>query len=449
MDLLPPPARPPVGHRASRRSFLQAVAAGVWAAARGPTRGVAAEEAPVPATGTVVPELAPFDRLMQTFLNEHQVPGASLAISQHGKLLLARGYGTADREEHRPVQPGSVFRIASVSKPITAVAIWQMIEQRTLGLDDRIFERLELAGVAADAPVADDRWHKITVRHCLQHTAGWDRDQSFDPIAETRRIARTLQIETPVAPGDLVRFMLQQRLDFDPGEKCCYSNFGYVLLGQLLERITGQSYAECVHQRILAPLGMRTVRLGRALREHRFPDEVCYYDSKQRTGPSLYTPRRGESVPLPYGAQNFESFAAHGGWTAAAFDLLRFADAFNEPEHCPLLTPDSVQSMWSRPTGLAGHDANGQPLPAYFGCGWQVRPVRDTGRSNTWHAGYLAGTEALLVRRWDGKNWAVLFNTNDNPQGRSLVGLIDGALHKAAAAVETWPMMDQYPDFAG
>src|SRR5262249_46899154 len=95
------------------------------------------------------------------------------------------------------------------------------------------------------------------------------------------------------------------------------------------------------------------------------------------------------------------------------------------------------QTMWARPEGRAGNGKDGKPLDAYYGCGWQVRPVGE-GKSNNWHTGYIAGTEALLVRRFDGLDWAVLFNTTSTEKD-GLADLIDPKAHAAADEVKKWP----------
>ena len=190
------------------------------------------------------------------------------------------------------------------------------------------------------------------------------------------------------------------------------------------------------------------MKLGRALAENRAKNEVQYYDSKHRTGPALYPPKIGKPVPLPYGAENFEGFEAHGGWIASAPDLVRFASAFDQPARCPILSARAIETMWERPLGLAGYDANGKPLDSFYACGWSVRPVGKTGR-NTWHTGGIAGTSSLLVRRFDGLNWAVLFNTDAGPKGKAPADLIDPLLHDAADAVKSWPDVDLFGRYLG
>jgi N-acyl-D-amino-acid deacylase len=336
--------------------------------------------------------------------------------------------------------PDCRFRIASISKPLTAVAVLQLVERKQLDLDELVFPLLKLKpAFDKDDAKLDERWKEITVRQCLQHTAGWDRAVSFDPIGRAKRIAKVLGTQTPVDPEQIIRYMLGQPLDFDPGERYAYSNLGYLVLGRLIERISGQKYEDYVQQHVLAPLSIERMQLGRALRKDQLSDEVCYYDSQERTGKCLYPPLRDKSVPICYGAENFEGFEAHGGWIASAGDLVKFASAFDNFDRSPLLKRKTIETMWARPEGAAGKNKQGEPADHFYGCGWMVRPVGDRGECNAWHTGYIAGSEALLVRRWDGLVWAVLFNTAGDRGNESLAGRIDPLLHKAAAEVKEWP----------
>ena len=134
-------------------------------------------------TGKHNPALSSFDELMTTFIKTHQVPGASLAVTRAGKLVYARGFGYADLAKKQPVQPGSQFRVASLSKPITAVAILQLVDQGKLKLADRVFTILKPKPVFENPKdKMDPRLRQVTILHCLQHSGGWDRSASFDPI---------------------------------------------------------------------------------------------------------------------------------------------------------------------------------------------------------------------------------------------------------------------------
>lgn len=369
------------------------------------------------------------------------MPGAALAVTRHGKLVYARGFGFADREAKEHVEPTALFRIASVSKPITAVAVMQLVEQGRLGLEDKVVERMQLTPHVSPGMEPDKRWQQITIRQCLQHTGGWDRDKSGDPIGRAREIAEAVGVASPARPVDIVRFMMGQPLDFDPGSQYAYSNLGYLVLGRIIEKLTGEHYEPFVKKKVLAPLGIKAARLGRARLEDRVIGEVKYVDSEKRTGDSLYAPHA--QVPIQYGAENIEGYEAHGGWIASAVELVRFASALDGAK---LLKPATIAEMFARPSGAPGDEADGKPKDAYYGCGWSVRPIKGAkGKSNQWHTGFIAASEAILVRRWDGLSWAVLFNTSSTPGGKErLAGLIDGRVHEAADEVKRWPADDQF-----
>src|SRR5690606_31183035 len=149
---------------------------------RGP--GHRAESAPCRITTGPQQRLARFDAMMNEFLAEHCVPGGAVAVTDQGRLVHTGGYGYADIAERQPVEPTSLFRIASLSKPITAVAILQLVEQEKLKLDERVFDVLD--EFHADIDKANDSFEKrlkdVTIRHLLEHRGGWDRDKSFDAM---------------------------------------------------------------------------------------------------------------------------------------------------------------------------------------------------------------------------------------------------------------------------
>ena len=135
-------------------------------------------------TGRHDPALASFDDLMTSFVKTHKVPGASLAVTRQGQLMYARGFGYADLEKKQPVEPDSQFRIASISKPITAVAILQLVEQGKLKLTDRVFKILKPKPHFENREGrVDPRLEQVTILHCLQHSGGWDRGVSLFWVA--------------------------------------------------------------------------------------------------------------------------------------------------------------------------------------------------------------------------------------------------------------------------
>ena len=125
--------------------------------------------ADLPETGKSYEALFPFDQMMREFVKENEIPGAALAVAKEGRLVYARGFGWADRENRKPVQPHSLFRIASISKPITAVAILRLVDKGKLKLDDKAFALLSHKPHLGKDTKVDPRLKEVTIRHLLQH----------------------------------------------------------------------------------------------------------------------------------------------------------------------------------------------------------------------------------------------------------------------------------------
>jgi CubicO group peptidase (beta-lactamase class C family) len=373
------------------------------------------------------PVLESFDDAIETQLRAQKLPGASLAVVRDGRLVYAKGYGYADLEAKVPVSPSSLFRIASVSKPVTAAAILKLVEEGKLDLGARAFEILGLKPASPDASI-DPRLAQITVGELLHHTGGWNRDKSGDPMFKSRTIAAALGIPSPPNAVAIIRFMLSQPLDFDPGTRMAYSNFGYCVLGRVIEQVTGESYENYVKRAVLAPMGITRMTLGRTLPEHRAADEVRYY-APGKPLRSVFDTGKEKEVVSPYGAFSLEAMDAHGGWLASAVDLVRFASSLGK-----VLSEKSRALLFSRPENLP-------PGNPYYACGWMVRPGGGEGKMTTWHTGALPGTSTLLVRRHDGLTWAVLFNERLRDES------VDPALHRAADAVGEWPKGDLFDRF--
>lgn len=388
----------------------------------------------IPSAGPTDPRLAPLDNMMIRFLQAHpKVPGATIAVAREGKIVYDRGFGYADAKT--PMTPDARMRIASISKPLTAVAILQLIERGLLRLDTKVFDLLCLE---EPKKKFDGRWRQVTIQHLLQHTGGWDRDKSFDPMFHNAEICSTLKIASPARQRDIIRYMVGQRFDFDPGTRYAYSNFGYCLLGRVIEKVSGQTYEEYVRRAVLLPVGARNTVLGKSLWEERHPKEVTYDCGGQKVT-AILGPNLGKPVLVPYGAWSQEALDSHGGWVATAADLVRFAVAFNHLDNSPLLKATSIETMFARPPGPVGQKKDGTPLREYYGCGWMVRAYGNNVW-DTWHAGLLDGTSTILVRRGAGSmTWAVLFNCSAVSANRDAVDVIDPLVHDAVDAIKNWP----------
>jgi CubicO group peptidase (beta-lactamase class C family) len=433
----------------TRRTLLQSAAMTILGANAMPEDADASSAETIPMTGTSNPALQSFDETMRAFMLKRNVPGGALAVVKDGRLVYARGYGYADKESGARVQPASLFRIASISKPITAVAVMTLLQNphHKLTLDTPAFSLLGIAPHLESGAQTDPRLEHITIGHLLHHAAGWDRDKSGDPMFKPVEIAKTVGTPAPADPHAIIRYVLGRPLDFDPGTKYAYSNFGYCVLGRIIEKVTGLPYETYVQKHVLAPMSIQHMALGRSLRPYKRPDEVCYYQPGSTTV-SVFPESKGEIVSWCYGGFNLEAMDAHGGWLSSAVDLARFAAALDMPQGRPLLTPASVQALYARPTPPLWTEPEGKPSAMYYGCGWLVRPVGDEaqGHKNIWHNGSLPGTSTWLIRRWDGLTWAALFNQRsegDMPPD----GEIDGALHQAADAVKAWQDGDLFTNY--
>ncbi len=375
---------------------------------------------------------APLDMAMARMLAKLGIPGGALGIARAGKLVYAKGFGFASKERGTGVETKSRFRIASVTKPFTAAAALRLVEQGKLGLDEPALPRLRLAPLNGD--MVDSRWARITVRHLLNHTGGWDKALSGDAMFKSPEISRAAGVAGPVDANTTVRWMLGRRLDFEPGTRFSYCNFGYCLLGRLIEAVTGDSYESAMRRLVFSPCGIRHMELGRTLSAR--ADEVSYYHCDGSRGESVF-PGLGSRVPWPYGSFALEANDANGGWIANVADLLRFTTSLDERASSPLLNSSTLQAIYS--SEAPGSRGTG----AYQGLGWLVKPDGQAGRPDLWHVGGLPGTKALVERLGDGFDWAVLFNSR--PASFDPVTLeIHNTIHAAAREITRWPEVNLF-----
>ncbi len=405
---------------------------GVWVQQKSAINRLQLPEGPVPVSGELGAALEPLNTLMLDLLTREQIPGATLAVLDNGQLVFERGFGWADVDKGRFMAADAVMRIASISKPLTAAAVLSLASAGRLSLDDTLFSWLERHPAGWDleaASAVDPRWSEIRLRHLLQHSGGFDREQSQDTMFAVIRITADLGIRRRLRTEDVVRYQLRQPLDFAPGERVSYSNVGYCLLGRVLEAVTKQSYEECMNELVLKPCGMNSTRLGKTRLADQFPDEVRYFTRSRERIPLVFDSALGETrrdptlVEKPYGQWDLELMDSHGGWLSTCGDLLRFmrvAMTESEQKTVASISPGLLPEQDSR--------------DAWYGAGWQVRRSGGGSGMNFWHTGRLSGTSALLVRRWDNRAWAVLFNTDMGISGKACADLIDPKLHRAVSS---------------
>lgn len=384
-----------------------------------------------------------FDEAVETLRREHNIPGASLAVAYGGRLVLVRGYGLADTTSGTPVQPSHRFRIASVTKPITATGVLYLVEEGRLALDDRVFAILDdlkpPSGYEKHPGV-----NEITVRQLLYHTGGFDRTD-FDPMHNSDRIAEVLGVPPPATVDQIIQAMLSRPLDFDPGTRQVYSNYGYALLGRVIEEVTGSPYEAYVQEAVLQPAGATGMQLGRSWPADRPPDEVSYYRLQPPTrvrpiGPDSIT--GGRLVPFPDGGIHVEAWKAHGGWIGTPTDLVRFALAVDgDTVHPDVLSPSTWAAMMAPPPDAPENAAMHALGDAYYAMGWYVRPSPNRRPDAWWHMGDQPGTTALLLR--DGPV-QIAFLANRSPWSRKAHDEVHTALRAAAQTVKDWPTHDLF-----
>jgi CubicO group peptidase (beta-lactamase class C family) len=383
-------------------------------------------------TGVDVPALASYDSTMQPYMEKHGISSGALAVTYQGHLIMAHGY-TWDDDQSYTIQPDSLFRIASLSKSITAVAVIKLIQDGQLSLDRRIIDILTFTPPAGQS--VDPRLSEVTVADLLYHQGGWDVEKlGFNPMFNDRVVSNALGVPLPISQANIITYMSGVPLSYDPGTKYAYSNYGYMLLGQIIETISKQPYEAYVKQNVLEPMGMTHTQLGRTLLENRLPGEVKYHSDFK--GPSVFKENEMD-VPWPYGGWNLENMAAHGGWVSTVIDMARFEASFDQSESNSILTKDSIELMFKAPPGASGE--------RYYAMGWEIVRV-ESGAMNTFHSGSLDGTLSFMVRRFDGVDWIVIFNERDSSSDPTGDGYweIDGLLHEAADKVKSWPDHDLF-----
>lgn len=366
------------------------------------------------------------DKSVDSFLKRWRIEGASVAVTKDEHLVYAKGFGTANKETSEEVKPGHLFRIASVSKLITAVAVMKLYEDGKLGLDDRVFGENGILNDSIYLNYRDKRLEEITVRHLLNHTAGWSR-YSGDPMFSSLYIARKMNIKPPAKIAEVLQYALSKRLNYKPGTRYSYSNLGYGILGEIVARKSEMTYQDYVVMNLLKPIGIHDMHLGKSYYQDKYPNEVRYHSSAGAM--TTYSmDGSGEKVPIYYGGNNIELLGPAGGWVASAPELIKFLTAIDGFSEQPdILRPLTILQM-SNP------DAAGKGL-----FGWRGSDNYGTW----WRTGYLTGSSALMVRQQDGLNWVVMMNTSTYKHSR-IHRYVSGMMFGAVNRVDNWPVIDLF-----
>ena len=341
-----------------------------------------------------LPELAGLDRKMNAYLRRWQIKGASLAITRNDSLVYAKGYGWADEEKKVEMGPGHILRMASVSKLITATGIMVLQDKGMLSIKDTVFGP---SGILRDSlftsVIKDRNYDRITVEHLLRHQGGFYRD----PLFSSRDVMNQMRLDCPPCKEDFFRLVLGRRLRFAPGTWQKYSNFGYLLLSEIIEEVSGKPYEQFIREDVLAPAGCYDMHIAGNYYEDRRENEVRYY-THEGDGKFIedYS-GNGQMVERCYGGNNVPLLSGAGAWCGSPAEIARLVASIDgRPEVPDIISESSFKQM------IEYFDKE------TFSLGWN-----DTTPEKGWsRTGTLSGTSALVKHFPDGECWILITNTS-------------------------------------
>ena len=307
------------------------------------------------------------DRYVQQEVDASRMPGVAVAIVQGGDVVHQRGFGHDGNG--RPITPTTPFPIGSLTKSFTALAIRQLSEAGAIGLDDAVQRHIPWFRVA-DA----DASPRITVRHLLNQTSGFSRASGIQPLLD----------DAPASLKDLVRGLASTPLNRPVGESYAYSNLNFVVLGLLVETITGQPWGTYIERQIFAPLGMT----------HSFTT----FDAAERMGMTALH-RYWFGVPVRSALEYQPELAPTGYLVASVEDMARYLTVYLDHRPAPaaaLLSVAGIEGMLTPATNEVTVPLLSQPFTVRYGEGWFVGPF-GAARDARWHLGELPSFAAWMV----------------------------------------------------
>ncbi|MGA2532097.1 MAG: serine hydrolase domain-containing protein [Candidatus Aminicenantales bacterium] len=316
-------------------------------------------------------------------LISNQGPGAAVLVVKDGRAVFERGYGVTDLRAMRRIDGRTNFRLASVTKQFTAAAVMLLVRDGKLHYDDSL---------TSIFPGFPDYGRAITIRHLLNHTSGLPDYEDLMPPAGPSVPVEEVQIKDA---GVLELLERQKAGTFVPGTRWAYSNSGYVVLGLVVEKVSGRPFSEFLHDRVFAPLGMTNT--------------VAYERGKNRVADRAY----GHTGDLGRWSETDQSPTSatlgDGGVYSSLSDLAKWDEALrrhtllSETDMRPALVPVQVP---------AEPPAEPDGTPAAYGFGWFLNPWK--GHARMWHYGETVGFRTAVERfTADGLTVIVLCNRAD------------------------------------
>ncbi|HMD73790.1 MAG TPA: serine hydrolase domain-containing protein [Steroidobacteraceae bacterium] len=409
--------------------------------------------ATIPAFGFATEDMSSaIDATVGNYMNEWGLPGGAVAITHTdcdssgncaSHLIFAKAYGYMDLDDWGFAEPDTRFRLASVSKPMAAMAIFKMIHDGMLKIDDKPFPLPDLAVLIGGTPpdlyapaVFNLQLSAITVDEMLHHAGGWDRDAGPDLTGYSvlSGLESYLSVITGMPQGapsctELMSYVESQPLQFTPGTQTQYSNVGFCAIGEVVSETSGMSYFDFLTANVLSPFGMIDTGMGYTPQDERQDREATYYDTTDAPAQSLFPPYA--VVSAPYSAIGaLESQEAAAAVLSTAIDVSRFAAqvAGGQPANLPGAPayPGWPQKFYELSTKLPSYE-----LPAtgntQYGAGWDQAscpaflppgaspdPLHAYDNCNFSKSGGSQGTVSSLAVTADGYGFAAIFNGGDN-----------------------------------
>ena len=388
------------------------------------------EPAPVPLNHLLdnsmsnLKETEKFDAAIRRFMRYWDIKGASFALMKNDSLIYAKGYGYSNLQDSIECEVKNVFRVASVSKLITAVAVMRLCETGKLSTQDKVFGE---EGILCDSlflNYRDKNIKKITVEHLLRHTSGFANPHG-DAAFNMDLVAKYLNKELPLSMDDMVLYATKLRLRAVPGGWFNYSNLGYIILSKVIEKSSGIPYETYVKDSVLAPIGCYDIHLAHNFSDEFLENEVNYYEVREAEPVPAYN-GTDSLVMKSRGGNDVHGLYGAGGWVASPVELLKLVSAI---DNCPVkeefLSQESIDFMTLS-------DKKHKPA------GWATVTSREWLRS-----GSMAGTSALIKAQQDGYTWVFLSNSS-SWTGPGLSRQMNRDITRALKRVKKWPEVDYF-----
>ncbi len=357
-------------------------------------------------------DVSQLDAKIKKVMKDFKVPAVTIGIVKDGKLVYAKGYGYGDKEKKTIAAATSLMGLASVSKPITSVAIMKLVEQKKLKLSDKVLGPNSILGSGYGKKNLSNREKAITVQHLLEHTAGgdtWDNnlkpegtDTWGDPMFQKKNLNRKKHIG----------WLLDERNPtHTPGTRYQYSNFGYNLLGRIIEKKTGKSYESYLRNNILKKCGISQMFIGENKKKDARYKEVVYYSDRK-----------------PYDLQ-MTRMDSHGGWIASSVDLMKFIVRVDgQSSKKDILKSSTIKTMTTKSS------------VSNYAKGWSV------SGGNWSHGGSMAGTGTVLKKMDNGISYVILTNLSKKYKKGDPThnGELKKAVEQGIGAIKFWPNLDLF-----